>query len=125
MLYDEEISFDANTKNKNALALDLGPKSIADICDIISKSKTVLWNGPVGRFEDPRFSKGTFEIAKHIASNTERNMIKSVIGGGDTVAALNQSGVGCKGASCVSTAGGAFLEYLEGRLLPGVEVLRV
>ena len=125
LLYDEEISFDVNTKNKNTLALDLGPKSIADICDIISRSKTVLWNGPVGRFEDARFSRGTFEIAKHIASNTARNVIKSVVGGGDTVAALNQSGVGFRGASCVSTAGGAFLEYLEGRLLPGVEVLRV
>jgi phosphoglycerate kinase len=114
-------------KNLNAvlndeLILDVGPKTIKTITNIIETSKTVLWNGPAGYFENPEFAKGTYEIAKKIVKKNKANAIYSVAGGGDTVAVLNKINV-INNFNFVSTAGGAFLEYLEGKELPGIKVL--
>jgi phosphoglycerate kinase len=99
--------------------LDIGPKSIAAIEDVISTAKTIVWNGPAGVFEFPRFAVGTNAIAKAVAAN--KNAI-SIIGGGDSVSAINQAGVADK-ITHISTGGGASLEFLEGKKLPGVEAL--
>ncbi len=104
------------------LILDIGPKTIKKINDIIDSSKTILWNGPVGYFENPNFAKGSYEIGKKIAEKNKLNEIFSVAGGGDTVALLNKVGV-FNSFNFVSTAGGAFLEYLEGKELPGIKAL--
>jgi phosphoglycerate kinase len=104
------------------MILDIGPKSIADFAQKIAKCKTLLWNGPVGAFEIPPFGEGTFALARDAARLTETAGLVTVAGGGDTVAALNAAGVTEK-FSYVSTAGGAFLEWLEGRTLPGVAAL--
>ncbi len=104
------------------LILDLGPKTLKKIKNIIENSKTVLWNGPAGYFENPNFAKGSFEIAKTIIKKNKDNSIYSVIGGGDTVAVINQLNA-IKDFNFVSTAGGAFLEYLEGKELPGIKAL--
>lgn len=122
LVNDQLTSFSVKTEQENALALDIGENSASEIADIISRSKTVLWNGPVGRFEDNRFANGTRTIAKSIAINTSKNIIKSIVGGGDTIAAINRFGYE-RNVSYCSTAGGAFLEYLEGKVLPGIEVL--
>ena len=104
------------------LILDIGTKTIETIYKIIENSKTVLWNGPAGYFEIDEFSKGTGEIAKKISKNTKNKFLKSVAGGGDTVAAINK--FNCSdGFSYISTAGGAFLELLEGKILPGIKAL--
>ena len=108
--------------SKDELILDIGPKSIKNISDIIEKSRTILWNGPAGYFENSNFAKGSFEIAKKIAEKNKNNTIYSVAGGGDTVALLNSVGV-INNFNFVSTAGGAFLEYLEGKKLPGIKAL--
>ncbi len=102
--------------------LDLGPKTLKKIKNIIENSKTVLWNGPAGYFENPNFAKGSFEIAKTIIRKNKDNSIYSVVGGGDTVAVVNQLNA-IKNFNFVSTAGGAFLEYLEGKELPGIKAL--
>ena len=107
---------------KNELILDIGPKTIKIINDIIESSNTVLWNGPAGYFENPNFAKGSYEIAKKIVEKNKKNSIYSVAGGGDTVALLNNIGV-FNNFDFVSTAGGAFLEYLEGKELPGISAL--
>ena len=104
------------------LILDIGPKTIKNIQDIIDKSKTILWNGPAGYFENTNFSKGSLEIAKKISKKNELNEIFSVAGGGDTVASLNNFGL-TNNFNFVSTAGGAFLEFLEGKELPGIKAL--
>ncbi len=104
------------------LILDIGPKTIKRIKDIIESSKTILWNGPAGYFENPHFSKGSFEIGKKIAEKNKLNEIFSVAGGGDTVALINKIGI-FNSFNFVSTAGGAFLEYLEGKELPGIKAL--
>ena len=104
------------------LVLDIGPKTIDAIYNIIEKSKTVLWNGPAGYFENPNFANGSFQIAKKIVEKNKSNQIYSVAGGGDTVAVLNNIGV-VDNFNFVSTAGGAFLEYLEGKELPGIKAL--
>ena len=104
------------------LILDIGPKTIQTINNIIEKSETILWNGPAGYFENPNFAKGSLEIAKKIVEKNKTNTIYSVAGGGDTVALLNSTGVINK-FNFVSTAGGAFLEYLEGKELPGIKAL--
>ena len=104
------------------LILDIGPKSIKNINNIIQQSNTILWNGPAGYFENPNFAKGSFEIAKKIAEKNKNNSIYSVVGGGDTIAVLNQINV-INNFNFVSTAGGAFLEYLEGKELPGIKAL--
>ena len=101
------------------MILDIGPKTINKIKDIIDDSKTILWNGPAGYFENPNFAKGSTEIAKKIIKNNKSNKIFSVVGGGDTVSLLNQLNA-VNSFNFVSTAGGAFLEYLEGKNLPGI-----
>ena len=107
---------------KNELILDVGPKTIKTITNIIETSNTVLWNGPAGYFENPDFAKGSYEIAKKIVEKNKAKTIYSVVGGGDTIAVLNSMGV-VNSFNFVSTAGGAFLEYLEGKELPGIKVL--
>jgi len=104
------------------LILDIGPKTIEKIKKIIESSETVLWNGPAGYFENPNFANGSYEIAKKIAEKNKNNLIYSVVGGGDTIAVLNQIKV-IDNFNFVSTAGGAFLEYLEGKELPGIKAL--
>ena len=104
------------------LILDIGPKTIQKIKTIIDASQTILWNGPAGYFENPHFSKGSFEIGKKIAEKNKLNQIFSVAGGGDTVALINNIGI-FDNFNFVSTAGGAFLEYLEGKELPGIKAL--
>jgi len=106
----------------DGMILDIGPKSLKDFGDRIRAAKTLLWNGPVGAFETPPFGAGTFELAKLAAERTKAGELVSVAGGGDTVAALNKAGV-TDDFTYVSTAGGAFLEWLEGRELPGVVAL--
>ena len=104
------------------LILDVGPKTLKKIQSIIECSRTVLWNGPAGYFENPNFAKGSFEIAKTIIKKNKNNSIYSVVGGGDTVAVINQLNA-IEDFNFVSTAGGAFLEYLEGKELPGIKAL--
>ena len=105
------------------LILDIGPKTIHKINSIIEKSETVLWNGPAGFFENPNFANGSHEIAKNIIRKNKRNLIYSVVGGGDTISVLNQINA-LDHFNFVSTAGGAFLEYLEGKELPGIKALK-
>ena len=104
------------------LILDIGPKTLNKIREIIEISKTILWNGPAGYFENPNFANGSFEIAKEITKKNKKNLIYSVAGGGDTIAVLNQINA-VNDFNFVSTAGGAFLEYLEGKELPGIKAL--
>ena len=104
------------------LILDIGPKTIKKIKDIIETSKTVLWNGPAGFFENPNFAYGSYEIANAIIKKNRNNSIYSVVGGGDTIALINQINA-IEDFNFVSTAGGAFLEYLEGKELPGIKSL--
>ena len=104
------------------MILDIGPKTVDRIINIIDRSKTVFWNGPAGYFENPEFAKGSIKIAKKIIENNKTNKIFSVVGGGDTVSLLNNLDV-ISSFNFVSTAGGAFLEYLEGKQLPGITAL--
>src|SRR5947209_7586353 len=108
----------------DGMILDLGPQSIERIKAAVDDAATLVWNGPLGAFEMPPFDRGTVTIARIAAERTKAGKLVSVAGGGDTVAALNAAGVTDK-FTYVSTAGGAFLEWLEGRKLPGVEALRV
>jgi len=123
-------SFEGEGKNKNLneieeneIILDIGSNTVKKINKIIDQSNTVLWNGPAGYFENKNFLNGTMSIAETISKNTREKSLISVIGGGDTLAAINKS----KNKlffSHLSTAGGAFLEYLEGKDLPGLSVLK-
>jgi phosphoglycerate kinase len=108
----------------DGMILDVGPRSIARIHAAIDDAATLVWNGPLGAFEMPPFDRGTMVAAKHAAERTKAKKLVSVAGGGDTVAALNQAGV-AGDFTYVSTAGGAFLEWMEGKPLPGVEILRI
>ena len=108
----------------DGMILDVGPQSIERIHAAIDDAATLVWNGPLGAFEMTPFDRGTMIAAKHAAARTKAGKLTSVAGGGDTVAALNQAGV-ADDFSYVSTAGGAFLEWMEGKPLPGVEVLKV
>src|ERR1700716_3157973 len=108
----------------DGVILDVGPRSIARIHAAIDDARTLVWNGPLGAFEMTPFDRGTMVAAKHAAARTKAKKLISVAGGGDTVAALNQAGV-AGDFSYVSTAGGARLEWMEGKPLPGVEVLKV
>ena len=108
----------------DGMILDVGPQSIERIVAAIDDAATLVWNGPLGAFELPPFDHGTVVAAKHAAERTRAKKLISVAGGGDTVAALNQAGV-AEDFSYVSTAGGAFLEWMEGKPLPGVEVLKI
>ncbi len=112
-----------NEISSEEMILDIGPKTIEKITNIIDNSKTILWNGPAGYFENPNFANGSIQIAKKIIENNRAKKIFSVVGGGDTVSLLNN----LKAAyyfNFVSTAGGAFLEYLEGKNLPGITALK-
>jgi phosphoglycerate kinase len=106
------------------MILDIGPRSVEYAVSVLARSKTLVWNGPFGAFEIEPFDNGTVEVAEAAAELTETGKLVTVAGGGDTVAALNVAGVADR-LTYVSTAGGAFLEWLEGKALPGVEVLRV
>ena len=101
--------------------VDIGPKSIEIFSRVIKEAKTILWNGPMGIFEDQRFSEGTFSVARAVCEATNSGA-KSIIGGGDSVKALNKAGLGSQ-VSFMSTGGGASLEFLEGKELPGVAAL--
>ncbi|MDR1178784.1 MAG: phosphoglycerate kinase [Spirochaetaceae bacterium] len=104
------------------MGLDVGPRTIAKYKEVLARAKTIVWNGPVGVFEFDAFAKGTEEVAKLVAAATERQVI-TVVGGGDSVAAVNKFRLASK-MSHVSTGGGASLELLEGKKLPGIEVCR-
>ena len=106
----------------DAMIFDVGPKSVAHLTNVLSQCHTLLWNGPLGAFEIEPFGAGTFALAKAAAAMTKAGTLVSVAGGGDTVAALNMAGV-TDDFTYVSTAGGAFLEWLEGRELPGIAAL--
>jgi phosphoglycerate kinase len=112
---------DSNAMPTDQMGLDIGPKTVEAYKAEIAKAKTIVWNGPMGVFEMPAFAKGTLEIAKAVAAATDAGAT-SIIGGGDSVAAVHQSGL-AKHISHISTGGGASLEYLGGRKLPGVEAL--
>jgi phosphoglycerate kinase len=119
---DSPLIKELNEISKDDMILDIGPKTIKVICNIIDESNTILWNGPAGYFENPSFANGSNEIANKIVENNKSNKIYSVAGGGDTVSLLNSLNA-VKDFNFVSTAGGAFLEYLEGKELPGIKAL--
>ena len=106
------------------MSLDIGPESVKAFDEVIASSKTVFWNGPMGVFEMEAFSKGTEGVAKSIISATENNGSFTVVGGGDSAASVRLLGLNEEGFSHISTGGGASLEFLEGKELPGVSVLQ-
>ena len=106
----------------DAAGLDIGPATVKAYSEVIAKAKTILWNGPMGLFENKQFAAGTNAVAQAVANATQKNGAKSIIGGGDSVKALNKAGLGDK-VSFMSTGGGASLEFLEGAELPGVAAL--
>lgn len=125
-------AFDANANAKTVpfdaipegwMGLDIGPESIDKIRQVIQNSKAILWNGPLGVFEFPKFAEGTRQVALAIAEWTEKGHCKSILGGGDTLAALDQFGLTFDQFTHVSSGGGASLEFLEGKTLPGIAVL--
>ena len=131
--YPEDVSvgknFDSHSEikslkdiSKEDIILDIGPKTVEKIKKIIENSRTVFWNGPAGYFENENFENGSLQICKIIENNTKNNSLYSVVGGGDTIAVINKTG-GLNNFNFVSTAGGAFLEYLEGKELPGIKAL--
>ena len=127
VLVGNNLNDKSNIKNLNEingddLILDIGPKTINSIKKVIENSKTVLWNGPAGYFENPNFASGSYEIAEAIIKKNENRSIYSVVGGGDTISLINKINA-IKKFNFVSTAGGAFLEYLEGKDLPGIKAL--
>ena len=117
------IHKDLNIIEDDDIILDIGPKTIESIKKIINQSNTVLWNGPAGYFENKNFMTGTMSIAEVISKNTVKKSLISILGGGDTLAAINKSRDKLS-FTHLSTAGGAFLEYLEGKDLPGLTVLK-
>jgi phosphoglycerate kinase len=106
------------------MILDIGPRTVANIIAVLKRTKTLVWNGPFGAFEYQPFDNGTIKVAEAVAELTDAGRLVSFAGGGDTVAALNVAAVRGR-LTHVSTAGGAFLESLEGKTLPGVKVLLV
>jgi len=133
IVYPEDVVVGKNLQDKAEIKklnqvknddfiLDIGPKTIKKIKEIIDNSETILWNGPAGYFENPNFALGSYEIAKKIIEKNKSESIYSIAGGGDTIALLNQINV-TNYFNFVSTAGGAFLEYLEGKELPGIKAL--
>ena len=107
----------------DSMILDAGPASVQEFSEQLSKCKTIIWNGPLGAFEISPFHEATVSLAKFVACSTKNKGLTSVAGGGDTVAALTQAGVE-EEFSYLSTAGGAFLEWLEGKELPGITPLK-
>ena len=127
VLVSEDLNGSSEHKELNQImsdemVLDIGLKTIKNIKNVIDQSKTILWNGPAGYFENPNFANGSIQIAEKIIENNRANKIFSVVGGGDTVSLLNKLNVASY-FNFVSTAGGAFLEYLEGKKLPGITAL--
>ena len=133
IVYPEDVvvakNFNGNPRIKelneislDEMILDIGPKTIEIVYDLIDKSNTILWNGPAGFFENDNFANGSIKIAEKIIKNNKSNKIYSVAGGGDTVSLLNNLNA-INNFNFVSTAGGAFLEYLEGKELPGIKAL--
>ncbi|MFW5661292.1 MAG: phosphoglycerate kinase [Oceanicaulis sp.] len=114
---------DVDAIKQNEMMLDCGPETVDRLADAIDAARTLVWNGPLGAFETPPFDTATMEAARYAATRTKDSGLVTVAGGGDTVAALNQAGV-ADDFTFVSTAGGAFLEWLEGKPLPGVEALK-
>jgi len=119
----ESISRDIESVKKDEIILDIGPKTVKIIEEIIDNSNTVMWNGPAGYFENKNFALGTNAIAQKVSENTKNKSLTSVLGGGDTVSAINKCSPDLS-FTHLSTAGGAFLEYLEGKDLPGLSVLK-
>ena len=115
---------DAQHVADDEMILDAGPASVAAVEKILGTCKTLVWNGPFGAFELQPFDAATNAVAKAAAQLTKKGALVTVAGGGDTVSALNQSGA-AESCTYISTAGGAFLEWLEGKVLPGVEALRI
>ena len=133
LIIPEDVIVSANEniagKNKslseiesNDIIFDIGANTIKNIGEIINSSKTLLWNGPLGFFERDFFASGSNEVAKLIKINTQKKLLTSIAGGGDTAAAIKKAKAE-DGFSYISTAGGAFLEWLEGKILPGLKVL--
>jgi len=114
---------DIDAVGENDMILDIGPRSISRVVGILAASRTLVWNGPFGAFEVPPFDVGTVSVAKVAALLTKVSALETIAGGGDTIAALNQADA-FSSFTYVSTAGGAFLEWLEGKTLPGVEALQ-
>jgi len=104
------------------MILDIGPKTIETFKDVLKDAKTVVWNGPMGVFEFDNFAKGTFEIAKVLAEITSKGAV-TIVGGGDSASAISRAGLSDK-VSHVSTGGGASLEFLEGKELPGISAIK-
>jgi phosphoglycerate kinase len=119
----EARAVDIDAVGDTDMILDIGPRTVSKVVQILSSARTLVWNGPVGAFEIPPFHMGTMAIAKVAAELTKVGALEAIAGGGDTIAALNQAGT-YSDFTYVSTAGGAFLEWLEGKSLPGVEALR-
>jgi phosphoglycerate kinase len=113
-----------NQINNEDLILDIGEKTLQNIIKVIDETKTILWNGPAGYFEIDEFSSGSRKIAKKISENTKTKSLISIAGGGDTIAAINKFKYS-DGFTYLSTAGGAFLEFLEGKVLPGIKALEI
>jgi phosphoglycerate kinase len=125
----DKFAADANTKDAPSdqipdgwMGLDIGGKAIGIFSEVIGKSKTILWNGPMGVFEMEKFQNGTKQIALAVADATSKGAF-SLVGGGDSVAAVNKFDLADK-VSYVSTGGGALLEYFEGKVLPGIEAVK-
>jgi phosphoglycerate kinase len=104
------------------MGLDIGPKSVAIFRDCILSSKSILWNGPMGVFEFSNYEEGTKQIAFAVAESTQKNKAFSVVGGGDSVAAINKFGLENQ-ISFISTGGGAMLEFIENGSLPGIDAI--
>ena len=119
----ERKVFDTHNIPDGWQGMDASEESLAHWKEIILNSKTILWNGPVGVFEFPNFAHGTGEIAHYVAQATQENGAYSLVGGGDSVAAVNKFGLADK-VSYVSTGGGAMLEAIEGKVLPGVAAIK-
>ena len=119
-LNDKSIEKEFREIEDDDMILDVGSKTLVEIKKIIDNSSTILWNGPLGYFENSNFSSGSLEVAKYIANRGDK--IFSVVGGGDTVSVVNSLNINSK-FNFVSTAGGAFLEYIEGKVLPGIKAL--
>ena len=115
------IITESNMISPGSLGLDIGPKTINEYKEIIAKSKTVVWNGPMGVFEFKNFSTGTRKIAEAVASVTKRGAF-SLVGGGDSISALKKFGLSCE-ISYISTGGGAMLHFLEKKKLPAVQAI--
>jgi phosphoglycerate kinase len=120
--WQEVATANGNDCPAGTAGLDIGPETAKAYCDVVLKAKTILWNGPMGMFEDKRFAEGTNAVARAVAEATQKHGARSIIGGGDSVKALNKAGLG-KQVTFMSTGGGASLEFLEGKVLPGVAAL--